>query len=110
MKILKKIFSDVYLIVNKFENDKRGKFIKFNQEIIIKTRPIIINFTLPNLSDNLPPIAAEAANPNDWKININPTLDSFMFSNPVKKIGIIIMLPDIAINAKNLVLTATSTA
>ena len=43
MKILQKIFSDVYLITNKFKNDKRGKFIKFNQEIIIKKNKIKFN-------------------------------------------------------------------
>ena len=43
MTILKRIFSDVYLITNKFKNDKRGKFIKFNHEIIIKEQKIKFN-------------------------------------------------------------------
>jgi len=43
MAILKKIFSDVYLITNKFKNDKRGKFIKFNHEITIKGKKIKFN-------------------------------------------------------------------
>mgnify|MGYP001588696657 CR=1 FL=1 len=43
MTIYKKIFSDVYLIKNRFQNDKRGKFIKFNQEIKIKNKKIKFN-------------------------------------------------------------------
>ena len=40
MPIVKKLFSDAYLIKNNFQNDKRGKFIKFNQEIKIKNKKI----------------------------------------------------------------------
>jgi len=43
MPILKKLFSDVYLIKNNFQNDKRGQFIKFNQEIKIKNQKIKFN-------------------------------------------------------------------
>ena len=43
MIISKKIFSDVYLIKNNFNNDKRGKFLKFNHEIIIKKKRIKFN-------------------------------------------------------------------
>ena len=43
MKILKKIFSDVYLVTNKHIDDKRGRFIKFNQEIIIKNKKVKFN-------------------------------------------------------------------
>ena len=43
MIILKKIFSDVYLIKNKFNNDNRSKFFKFNNEIMIKKKRIKFN-------------------------------------------------------------------
>ena len=40
MQILKKLFSDAYVIKNKFQKDNRGKFIKFHQEINIKNKKI----------------------------------------------------------------------
>jgi len=40
MQILKKLFSDAYVIKNKFQKDNRGKFIKFHQEIKIKNKKI----------------------------------------------------------------------
>ena len=38
MKIIKKIFKDVFIIKNDFQLDERGKFIKFNAEIKIKNK------------------------------------------------------------------------
>ena len=43
MTILKKLFPDAYLIKNNFQNDKRGKFIKFNHEIMIKNKKTRFN-------------------------------------------------------------------
>ena len=43
MPILKKLFSDAYLIKNNFQNDSRGKFIKFDHEIKIKNKKIQFN-------------------------------------------------------------------
>jgi dTDP-4-dehydrorhamnose 3,5-epimerase len=40
MEIIKKLFKDAYIIKNKFQNDKRGKFIKFKQEIKIRNKKI----------------------------------------------------------------------
>ena len=68
--------------------------------------PKITNIFLPNLSESLPPILAANAIPKDWNNNIKPTLDSLIFIIPVRKIGIIIMFPDMAKKAKNRVLTA----
>jgi len=79
--------------------------IKIYEQIIIN-KPKMINFIRPNLSESLPPKVAAKAIPNDWKINIKPTLDSLIFNRPVKNIGIIIIFPDMAKNAKNLVFMA----
>ena len=38
MKIIKRIFKDVFLIKNNYQKDKRGKFIKFNSEIKLKKK------------------------------------------------------------------------
>jgi dTDP-4-dehydrorhamnose 3,5-epimerase len=43
MQIIQKLFSDAYLIKNNFQKDKRGKFIKFNHEIIVKKQKIKFN-------------------------------------------------------------------
>ena len=75
--------------------------IKIYEQIIIN-KPKMINFIRPNLSESLPPKVAAKAIPNDWKINIKPTLDSLIFNRPVKNIGIIIIFPDIAKKAKKL--------
>ena len=40
MEIIKKLFKDAYIIKNKFQSDKRGKFIKFKQEIKIRNKKI----------------------------------------------------------------------
>ena len=43
MQIVKKLFSGVYLIKNKFQKDKRGKFIKFKYNFKIKKEKIKFN-------------------------------------------------------------------
>ena len=43
MKIIKKIFKDVYLLKNEFQKDKRGKFIKFEYVLKIKDDKIKFN-------------------------------------------------------------------
>ena len=43
MQIVKKLFSGVYLIKNKFQKDKRGKFIKFKYDFKIKKEKIKFN-------------------------------------------------------------------
>jgi len=40
MQIVKKIFTNAYIIKNKFQKDDRGSFIKFKQEIKIKNKKI----------------------------------------------------------------------
>ena len=40
MLIVKKIFTNAYIIKNKFQKDDRGSFIKFKQEIKIKNKKI----------------------------------------------------------------------
>ena len=43
MKVIKKIFADVFLVKNEFQKDKRGQFIKFQNEFKIKNKKIKFN-------------------------------------------------------------------
>ena len=52
MQIVKKLFSDAYLVKNKLQQDKRGKFIKFQKEIIIKNKKIKFNQFCYSFNDN----------------------------------------------------------
>lgn len=40
MKIIKEVLKDIFLIKNDFQKDNRGKFIKFNNNIILKNKKI----------------------------------------------------------------------
>jgi dTDP-4-dehydrorhamnose 3,5-epimerase len=52
MKIIKKIFANVFLIKNNFQKDKRGKFIKFNSKIKIRNKDINFNQFCYSLNKN----------------------------------------------------------
>ncbi len=43
MKVIRKIFADVFLVKNEFQKDKRGQFIKFQNEFKIKNKKIKFN-------------------------------------------------------------------